>query len=100
MSATFLLLHTFLPWPRANLEHSVPAARSARSVSLRAAHADARGSPREHDPNGCFAKAKNIVAVLQGKAQDHPEPSHRKEIRKENEFYTDQKGNRGDVANH
>jgi hypothetical protein len=35
---------------RANLEHSIPVARPARFLSFWAAHANARGSFRGHDP--------------------------------------------------
>src|SRR5271165_4324041 len=45
---------------RANPEHSIPVARPARFLSFRAAHANARGSCRGHDPK-MSANAKSLL---------------------------------------
>src|SRR5271166_2143670 len=48
---------------RANLDHSIPMARPARFLSFRAAHANARGSCRGHDPKNVCADAKTCWRV-------------------------------------
>ena len=90
----------------ANLEHSIPVARPARFLSFRAAHANARGSFRGDDPKKVCkcttnddAFPKSVRCSIQ-KLRNHPEPSQRKEVRKEHECYRYQKGNRGNVGNH
>jgi hypothetical protein len=77
---------------RANLEHSVPVTRPARFLSFRAAHANARGSFRGHDPKKVCANAKHLLArfgnpcdLLFRSSRNHPEPSQRKEARKKHE---------------
>ena len=42
---------------------------------------------------------KSVRCSIQ-KLRNHPEPSQRKEVRKEHECYRYQRGNRGNVGNH
>jgi hypothetical protein len=64
----------------------------ARFLSFRAAHANARGSFRGHDPKKSLCKCKQLVGAFQKsvrcfmqKLSNHPEPLQRRKQRKKHE---------------